>query len=240
MFTVSIILPTYNRSEKCISVIKDVFNQTYKNIELILINDGSDEKNTYNLEKFLDENKEDKNFKKINYIYHENKGLATSLNVGLDVFKGDYLTWISDDNKITCDFIQILVELLVKNNKEFVYSNYIINKLDKKFKIYNKYKDISSLINNFRGMVAFMWSRDLVKKIGYFNPEYSGICEDYDYEIRTFLETDQIIHTSKYLIEYNIHDESQTNINSKKKEITEIIEMVRIKYNNYITNLVSE
>ena len=235
---VSIILPTYNRSEKCISVINDVFNQTYKDIELIIINDGSDEKNTYKLEKFLDENKEDENFKKINYIYHENKGLATSLNVGLDVFKGDYFTWISDDNKITCDFIHILVELLVKNNKEFVYSNYIINKLDKKIKIYNKYKDVSSLINNFRGMVAFMWSRDLVKKIGYFNTEYSGTCEDYEYEIRTFLETNEIIHTSKYLIEYNIHDDSQTTINAKK--IKETTEMVRIKYNNYITNLVSE
>jgi glycosyltransferase involved in cell wall biosynthesis len=234
---VSIILPTYNRSSKCISVIKDVFNQTYKDIELILINDGSDEKNTYELEKFLEENKDDENFKKINYIYHENKGIAASINIGIDVFTGDYMTWISDDNKIIYDFIQVLLELLVKNNKKFAYSNYIINKSEKKFRIYNKYKDISHLINNFRGMVSFMWSRELIKNIGYFNLEYSGICEDYDYEIRTFLETDEIIHTSKYLIEYNIYKDYSDQEDNRQKEM---IEMVKIKYNNYIKNMVED
>lgn len=227
---VSIILPTYNRSEKCISVIKDVlFNQFYKNIELIIINDGSDYKHTMNLEKFLKDNEDNENFKKIIYIYQENKGLAKSLNLGLDIFKGEYLTWISDDNKIFNNFIKELVKALEKYNKKFAYSNYIINNYNKeRITVYNKHDDISELINNFKGMASFMWSKDIIKKIGYFNDKYSGLCEDYDYEIRTFLETKEIIHVDKYLIEYNIQEDTQTHKNFIK--IQEIKNDIRIKY----------
>lgn len=229
---VSIILPTYNRSIKCINVIKDVLlNQQYKNVELILINDGSTKENTTEIENFLQENKDDENFKKINYIYHENKGLAASLNVGLEVFKGDYVTWISDDNKIFDNFIKDLVESM-ENNINFAYSNYVINNYDKeKIYVYNKYNNISDLINNFKGMAAFMWSKDIIKKIGYFNIEYSGLCEDYDYEIRTFLETDKIIHIDKYLIEFYVGEDTQSHKNFKKMK--ELHEHIKMKYQNY-------
>jgi GT2 family glycosyltransferase len=84
-------------------------------------------------------------------------------------------------------------------------------------------------------MASFMWSRDLVRKIGYFNIEYSCLCEDYDYEIRTFLETDKIIHISKYLIEYYTGNDTQTHKNLKRMKETH--EKIKIKYQTIISQM---
>ena len=133
---VSVILPTFNRGEKCVNVISDVLNQTYKNIELILINDGSDDKNSLIIENFLNVISDTKR-ERINYIKQSNKGLAASLNVGLDTVKGEYVTWISDDNKICAEFIQILLF----PRSDFTYSNYnmVYDDNSKNYLLYNKH-----------------------------------------------------------------------------------------------------
>ena len=155
---VSKILQSYNRGEKCVNVINDVLNQSHQNIELILINDGSDNENSTIIENFINIIKDPR----IIYIKHENKGLSRSLNVGLDNVKGDYITWISDDNKIFENFI----EDLLFEKADFTYSSYSINS---SYIMNNKHNDIKNLINNFKGMGSFLWKKEVIDKIGYFN-----------------------------------------------------------------------
>ena len=224
---VSIILPTYNRGEKCINVINDILNQSYTNIELIIINDGSNEYNTIILETFLN----NINNSKINYIKQENKGLAISLNIGLLNITGDYFTWLSDDNKIYNNFIQ---DLLLKDS-DFTYSNYTIQTDTKKKQIPNNHNGIKDLINNFKGMASFMWKKDIIDKIGYFNKSLSGLCEDFDYEIRTFLATKNIIHINNYLIDFYEGPDTQSSINYILMKKTHSI--VSNFYNIYINKL---
>lgn len=221
---VSIILPSFNRGKKCTKTISSILSQTYKNLELIVINDGSTKKDSDIIESYIKFNTDNR----IKYIKHENIGQVKSINKGLDNTTGEFITYISDDNEIKEDFIEKLVYL----KSDFAYSNYTINN---KNLMKNKHHNVKQLINNFMGMTAVMWKKEIVKKIGYFNESLSGLCEDYDYEIRTFLATKNIIHIDNVLIDYSTIGNTQSKKNYKlQKETHNIIQKF---YNLYLDNL---
>jgi glycosyltransferase involved in cell wall biosynthesis len=220
MSLISIVLPTYNRGNKCVNTLKNLFKQTYQNFEIILINDGSNKNESLIIENFISSlNETDKI--KIIYIYHKNIGTSKSINIGMDNVKGDFFTWISDDNKIAFN----MLEELIKPNADFTYSNYSINRIRA---IYNKHKDVKDLINNFKGMCAFLWKTTLMKKIGYFDTELSGLCDDYEYEIRTFLATDNIVHITKILMDFYEGPDTQSSKNFIKMKEAHL--MIKNKY----------
>ncbi|MEG1312346.1 MAG: glycosyltransferase family A protein [Romboutsia sp.] len=113
---VSIITPCYNGEKFIEAYLNSILNQTYKNIELILINDGSTDKTeeivkSY-MKKFKDQGMD------IIYIYQENGGQATALNKGLNLFTGEYLTWPDSDDILTIDSIEKKVKFL-DNNRDY-------------------------------------------------------------------------------------------------------------------------
>lgn len=115
MKKVSIITPCYNGEKFVGRYLESVLNQTYKNIEMILVNDGS----TDRTEEVVLEYKtlfEEKGMDFI-YIYQENAGQATALNKGLAIFTGDYLTWPDSDDILTSDSIEKKVNFLDNNLK---------------------------------------------------------------------------------------------------------------------------
>lgn len=113
---VSVVTPTYNGEEFIERFLNSVLKQTYKNIELILINDGSTDRTE---EIVLSYSEKFKNkgitFK---YIYQENKGISGALNNGFSFFKGKYLSWPDSDNILDRDNIQKEVDFL-ENNKNY-------------------------------------------------------------------------------------------------------------------------
>ena len=113
---VSIITPCFN-GEKFISRYFDsILEQTYKNIEVIFINDGSTDTTEKIVEQYIPMfNKYGIEFI---YIYQENKGQAAALNNGLKKFSGDYLTWPDSDDILTKDSIEKKVFFL-ENNKQY-------------------------------------------------------------------------------------------------------------------------
>ncbi len=107
---VSIITPCYNSESYISTYLDSVLNQTYPNIELILINDGSTDKtatiiNTY-ISKF-----NNKGYKII-LIEQDNKGQSEAINQGLKIFKGEYLIWPDSDDYLANDAIEIKVKAL--------------------------------------------------------------------------------------------------------------------------------
>jgi glycosyltransferase involved in cell wall biosynthesis len=113
---VSIITPCYNGENYISRFIHSILNQTYKNIEFILINDGSTDK-TEEVVMSYNSLFEERGIDFI-YIYQENAGQAAALNKGLKIFKGDYLTWPDSDDMLTVDSIEKKVRFL-EENKEF-------------------------------------------------------------------------------------------------------------------------
>ena len=109
---VSIIVPVYNIEDYIETCINSILKQTYKNIEIIIVDDGSND----NSGKICDElkNKDPRIF-----VYHkENGGLSDARNFGISKVNGDYITTVDGDDFVGEMYIKNLVELLIKNNAD--------------------------------------------------------------------------------------------------------------------------
>ena len=91
---ISIIVPVYKVEKYIDRCVESIINQTYKNIEIILVDDGSPD----NCPKICDEwAKKDK---RIRVIHKENRGVSSARNVGIDVAKGKYIGFVDSDDYI--------------------------------------------------------------------------------------------------------------------------------------------
>ena len=90
---VSVIIPFYNRIDLVVRAVKSVLNQTYKNYEILLVNDGSTEK----MNELNDLIKKEKSIKLINV--KPNRGAANARNVGIDKATGDYIAFLDSDDE---------------------------------------------------------------------------------------------------------------------------------------------
>ncbi len=111
---VTVIIPTYKRADKIERAIKSVLNQTYKEIELIVVDDNNpDSEDRKNMEIKMKKYEEIPNFK---YIKHErNKNGAVARNTGINIAQGEYVTFLDDDDYFPKERIEKLVNLLEEN-----------------------------------------------------------------------------------------------------------------------------
>ena len=130
--------------------------------------------------------------------------ISKTLNKGIQyLFDNDkftHFTWISDDNEYYPNFLNDLI----LNNTYFKYTSYDIQELDgSKCTNSKNYTDFNDILNNFNGCAAFMWTKDAIQKIGFYNETVPG-CEDFEYLLRTFKKNDSEstfsnISTMKYV-----------------------------------------
>lgn len=106
---VSIIVPVYNVERYVEKCIRSILNQSYQNIEIIIIDDGSMD-NSYNVCADLQKESPDK----IELFKKENGGLSSARNFGLSQAKGEYISFVDSDDIVSQDFIEKLVSLLEK------------------------------------------------------------------------------------------------------------------------------
>lgn len=133
---VSVVITTYKRPERVKRAIQSVLKQTYNQIEIIVIEDGTDS----GIETWL----KNKRLEHVRYIHHEeNRGLSAARNTGLKKAKGKYVAFLDDDDELKPDSISKRVSLfkeLNKNNTKnigTVYSGVETNFVDKKIMIKN-------------------------------------------------------------------------------------------------------
>lgn len=109
---ISIIVPAYNVEKYIENCIDSLISQTYKNIEIILVDDGSNDKTGDICKKkaLLD--------KRIRYFYKENGGVADSRNYGLKMCKGDYLTFVDSDDLVDPKYVEILYSAIIENKSD--------------------------------------------------------------------------------------------------------------------------
>ena len=116
---VSIIVPIYKVEQYLKECIDSIINQTYKNLEIILVDDGSPD----NCGKICDEYEKKDN--RIKVIHKENGGLSSARNAGLDVARGDYISFIDSDDYVSNEFIEKLYLLCKKNNADISECNFV-------------------------------------------------------------------------------------------------------------------
>jgi glycosyltransferase involved in cell wall biosynthesis len=107
---VSVIIPTYNDSKHIVSAIESVLSQSFKEIDIIVIDDGSTDDTKIILDKYIKSNK-------IIYIYQDNGGQSSARGKGVKISKAEYLAFIdSDDEWINKDKLKLQVSFLNENN----------------------------------------------------------------------------------------------------------------------------
>lgn len=121
---VSIIIPVYNAESYLNRCIESVLRQTYKNIELVLINDGSTDGSEIIIERYLDD-------KRIVYRKSANNGVSTARNLGISMSSGEYILFVDSDDYIKDELVEFMVEN-IKDNDLLIsgYSEYYVEKDD--------------------------------------------------------------------------------------------------------------
>lgn len=147
---ISIIVPIYNTDKYLAECIESIINQTYKNLEIILINDGSSDKSLEICNYFKEKDR------RIVVINQVNMGVAYSRNIGIKNATGDYIAFVDSDDKIKPNMFQKLIEISKKNNADISMcefevidekGNNINNELKKKY----VEKEFENTINVLKG-----------------------------------------------------------------------------------------
>lgn len=116
---ISVIVPVYNSEQYLTTCIKSIINQTYSNIEILLINDGSTDNSLDIMNKFAQESD------KIKIYSKKNSGVSDTRNVGIDNSTGEFLLFIDSDDFIDLDYVSKAVDYIEKNNLEYLKCSYI-------------------------------------------------------------------------------------------------------------------
>lgn len=109
---ISIIVPVYNVEKYLGKCLESLLNQTYKNLEIILIDDGS----TDNSGKLCDIYQKQDN--RVVVIHKENGGISSARNAGIEIAKGDYIALVDSDDYVSCEYCEKMLNALITNNAE--------------------------------------------------------------------------------------------------------------------------
>jgi hypothetical protein len=177
---VSIIMPTLNKAFIDRRAIDSVLNQSYRNYELIISDDGSSD----DTEKMIKSNYEKDS--RIKYIKHKYSGISHARNVALEYSTGDLIAYLDSDNEWLNHYLLLMVNSFLENsNINIMYCGIrIINNVNKEYYIrLQEYERESLLVRNYIDLNIFMHKRSLFKLLGGFN-EKLPLLEDWELIIR--------------------------------------------------------
>lgn len=213
---VSIIIPVYNGSNYLKEAIESALDQTYKNIEIIVVNDGSTDNGKTEKIALSYRNK-------IRYFKKENGGVASALNLGIKKMTGEYFSWLSHDDVYYLDKIENQIKKLseLSNKKTILYSNVeYINETSKtisKTQYENQYSnkqlnsDIYPVIKGLTNGCSMLIPKDLFVENGYFD-EKLMTTNDYDMWFRLY-KNNKIKFMKIHTVKYRLHEKQGTNQN---------------------------
>lgn len=128
---ISIVVPIYNVEKYLERCVDSIINQTYKNIEIILVDDGATDNCGVICDKYK---KEDP---RIIVIHKKNGGLSDARNSGIKIAKGKYITFIDSDDYIEDDYVEYLYNLLIQKNTKMSICSYAVHFDNSNVKLYN-------------------------------------------------------------------------------------------------------
>lgn len=140
---ISVIVPVYNVEKYINKSIDSMIKQTYENWEIILIDDGSQDKSGEICDEYA------KKSDKIKVIHKKNGGVSSARNVGLENAKGEWITFIDPDDWIEQNYLEELLKIAVENKAELVLCGYNRVTTNKKEKINNNGQIISVGLRDF-------------------------------------------------------------------------------------------
>ena len=245
---VSVIIPTFNRMKTIERAIRSVLSQTYKNHEIIIIDDGSDDQTREILDFYKD---------RIFYYYQNNSGPAHARNTGLNYAKGKWIAFLDSDdwwlpNKIERQLIAVIDfnsdvcfhDVFMENidgiNHEALLEKYTENEtLNWKYTrdpfiksviIEDTYKKL--MINNLLFLTpAFLIKSNVIKEVGGYRKAFLS-SEDYDLYYRLAMKYKFLYLNNKYTVVHN----NIKNIQSIERIYRDRIEAIKLSMHEQLKN----
>lgn len=223
MNKVSIVVPIYNAQKTLETCIESLIGQTYKNIEIILINDGSTDKSDEICNKYKIKDK------RIKYISKKNEGISKTRNTGLKHITGDYLCWCDSDDFYNENYISILLNEMKKNNEmvicrslDFTDLHNIPSNNEKDYYFYstNREQFIMKVLTEeqFGGVLwNKMFNIKIIKNNSICFNELYNIGEDLDFVLRYADYCSKIAWSPIKLYNHYINPESITHVNKEQQ-----------------------
>lgn len=218
---VSIIVPVYNVEKYISQCIESIINQTHKNLEIILVDDGS----TDNSGKIADEYALKDN--RIKVIHKKNAGVSSARNTGIDNATGEYVCFADADDYLMTDYVEYLLELIVKHNADIsltkeMYTTFYTNQV--KEDLIDEYTPekatIEILIYNIPiGVYCKMFKREFLGKNIRFVPNIF-IGEGFNFNTACFQRANKVVagHKKIYFYRRNNPSSATTKFSVKKWE----------------------
>ena len=163
---VSVIVPVYNVEKYLNRCIDSIINQTYSQLEIILVDDGSTDESPAICDEYA------KKDKRIKVIHKKNRGLSDARNCGLDNSAGNYICFIDSDDYVDTNMIEYMHKSLSKNNSDIVICDYII--FDENNEIKNSFtKTLFSvtdnkfdyMFNEYKLLTVIQWNKLFKREI---------------------------------------------------------------------------
>lgn len=218
---VSVIMPAYNAEQYIAESIESVLNQTYENLELIVVDDGSKDGTKKIIESYQAKDP------RVIYVYQVNSGVASSRNCALALAKGKYLSNLDSDDLWPQDKLEIQVALLDKNDQRIILGNVerfslnakgIVergaitrldqvseNRLDYVLQTLNLPSNKMVHFNTFCGQTQFF------RDVGGWDHAIRS-ADDYDIWLRLSCQGVEFVHLDNILQHYRKHSSSDTAV----------------------------
>jgi len=237
---VSVVIPVYNSEKFLEECLNSILTQSYQNIEIIAVDDGSTDASSDILERYSD---------KISIISQKNQGLASALNLGISKMKGSWFKWFSPDDVMYSNTIKTLIDE-AKNHPDntIIYSNWnIIDDTGNILREFHEsnYNELSEFDFNVRlldgqqiNVNTTLIPATLFKKYGVRELD-DPVAIDYDFFLRSALLHDAKFRlTSQPLVKYRIHSDqlSHKNISKTLNYISEIKDEILMKLDEPLRN----
>lgn len=214
---VSVIIPVYNGANYVAEAIESALNQTYRNIEIIVVNDGSNDNGATEqvVSRYID---------RIRYFKKANGGVSSALNLGIRNMRGQYFSWLSHDDKYTPDKVEKQIALLAEYDfRDDIVALCASRHMDKYSKPYGKSScsfrhgqlvgpetALQELFRegSFNGC-ALMIPRAVFDRCGLFH-EGLRFCQDYLMWIEIFLHRCSLVYSQDVCVYNRIHSAQVT------------------------------
>lgn len=238
---ISIIVPIFNVSKYLDNCVESILNQNYKNIELILVDDGS----TDGSEKKCDDWAQKDS--RVVVIHKENGGSADSRNVGMEAAKGEYIGFVDSDDWIAPEMYEKLIEVIHERNldmsvcffKAVSDENYEFNNTEYPTTEYTGRDFANLIIAEKKPRISYaiwkcLYKREVIKDIKFYKGVHYN--EDAVFLIESLWNAKKMAFIDAPMYYYRVHESSISNIDISEKRINDILFKCQWLLNYYEKN----
>lgn len=240
---ISIIVPAYNAEKYIGRCIESILSQTYQNIQVIVVDDGSTDNTSSIIECYSEKDS------RVYYIYKDNTGVADARNTGLDFASGDYIGFVDSDDYIEPEMYERMYSKLIETDADVCCCGYYQDFSGFRYEIcpdanlvsnkdyYITYGTINILRQYFRqdirtGIGDGNWNKLFkAKNLNNIRYERLSYCEDVEFQVRVFSNCSKIVCISDILYHYydNIDSVTKVQFNDARAKVLDVVDGILSK-----------